>query len=186
METYQLTNGKTLEVIHDEFTDNNPRVDFDNLGTMVCFHNRYRLGDEQDKYSQRNYTSWEQLKKAIIKNENVAVILPIYMYDHSGITIRTTPFDCRWDSGQIGYIFISKEKALYEYGGKRVTKALRDRLTGYLINEVEVYDQYLRGDIYGFKLLNSEGVEEDSCWGFYGSDPMENGMMEHIDGEIVS
>jgi hypothetical protein len=40
-----------------------------------------------------------------------------------------------------------------------------------LKGEVETYDQYLRGDVYGyrvFKVENGEEEELDSCWGFYG------------------
>lgn len=54
---------------------------------------------------------------------------------------------------------------------------------------VEVYDQYLRGDVYGFELYEEESVEDaedpdwneiDSCWGFYGSDIMENGICDQV------
>ncbi len=37
--------GTTIEIHRDEF-GYSPRED-DNLGTMVCFHRRYVLGDEQ-------------------------------------------------------------------------------------------------------------------------------------------
>jgi hypothetical protein len=62
---------------------------------------------------------------------------------------------------------------LLEYGGKIVTKKLKDRVTEYLKNEVETYDQFLTGDVYGyrvFKVENGEEEELDSCWGFYGED----------------
>jgi hypothetical protein len=99
--------------------------------------------------------------------------------------MNTTGFTCRWDSGQVGYIYIDKEKALKEYGGKIFSRQLKKRLTSYLEGEVEVYDQYLTGDVYGFQLLDPEGEEVDSTWGFFGSDPKENGMMDDIEGEIV-
>ena len=101
-----------IEVIHD--TDPfDPRED-DNLGTMICFHGSYNLGDKHD-YNHQDYNGWDEMKEAIIKNEDVGVILPLYLYDHSGITIATTPFSCRWDSGQVGFIIISKEKMRHEY-----------------------------------------------------------------------
>jgi hypothetical protein len=87
--------------------------------------------------------------------------------------MNTTGFSCQWDSGQVGFIFISKQKMLLEYGGKIVTKKLKDRVTEYLKNEVETYDQFLTGDVYGyrvFKVENGEEEELDSCWGFYGED----------------
>jgi hypothetical protein len=113
------------------------------------------------------------MEKDIIKRENVGVILPLYLYDHSGITMNTTGFSCQWDSGQVGFIFISKQKMLLEYGGKIVTKKLKDRVTEYLKNEVETYDQFIMGNVYGFRVFKVENGEEeelDSCWGFYGED----------------
>ena len=150
---------------------------WDNLGTMVCFHKRYSLGDEHD-YNHNDYNSWDEMEKDIIKKENVGVILPLYLYDHSGITMNTTGFSCNWDSGQVGFIFISKKKMLEEYGGKIVTKKLKERVSEYLKGEVETYDQFLQGDIYGYKIFKvtecdhgHEHEEElDSCWGFYGEE----------------
>jgi hypothetical protein len=125
------------------------------------------------------------MEKDIIKRENVGVILPLYLYDHSGITMNTTGFSCNWDSGRVGFIFISKEKMLKEYGGKIVTQTLKDKVTGYLKGEVETYDQYLTGDVYGYRVSEvttcSEGHEHeteiDSCWGYYGQEGcMEEGV----------
>ncbi len=183
--TYELNNGKTLEVIQDEDAQN-PRTEFDNLGTMICFHNRYRLGDKHD-YDVRPeyYGSWKDMIKRFGRANDAAVILPIYMYDHSGITISTTPFSCPWDSGQIGFIFIPKSKVREEYKVKRISPKLRDKITTYLLGEVETYNQFLTGDVYGFKVMNAEGEEEDSCWGFYGSDPKENGMLDHVGAKLL-
>jgi hypothetical protein len=164
-----------IEIFHEDSPES-PR-EWDNLGTMICFHKRYSLGDKHD-YKHNDYSGWEEMKKAIIKNENVGVILPLYLYDHSGITISTSPFSCPWDSGQIGFIYVSKEKMLKEYGGKIVTKKLKEKVTEYLKGEVETYDQYLRGDVYGYKVFKvtycEQGYEHkeelDSSWGYYGSE----------------
>ena len=156
-------NNKTINIVNDEHAES-PRT-WDNLGTMICFHGRYNLGDEHSF----DYNSFEEMEKAIEKQYD-AVVLPLYLYDHSGITISTSPFSCPWDSGQVGFIAISKEKARNEYGWKAITKKRKELLTSYLEGEVETYDQYLRGDIFGFEILNSEGEVEDSCWGFYGEE----------------
>lgn len=149
----------------------------DNLGKMVCFHGRYDLGDKHD-YDHRDYSGWEEQREAISKNEDVCVILPLYLYDHSGITISTSPFSCRWDSGQVGWILVSKKKVREEYGVKRINKKLVEKVTGILEAEVKEYDQYLTGDVYGYEIYElktcSEGHEHaefvDSCWGYYGEE----------------
>ena len=32
---------------------------------------------------------------------SVAIVQPLYLYDHGGITMNTTGFSCSWDSGQV-------------------------------------------------------------------------------------
>ena len=96
--------GKYLIEIYPDQSPDSPR-EWDNLGTMVCFHKRYDLGDKHD-YDENNYDSWDELKEDIIKQENVHTILPLYLYDHSGITMNTTGFSCRWDSMRVGFIFV--------------------------------------------------------------------------------
>lgn len=162
--------GKYLiEIILDENPDS-PR-NLDNLGTMVCFHKIYDLGDENHGYNKNDYNTWDELRNAINKKENVAVILPLYLYDHSGLTINTTGFICPWDSMRVGFIFISKEKVREEYNVKYVTRTIQNKIKKYLIDEVKTYDKYLRGDVYGYRITDTETDEEkDTCWGFYGTD----------------
>lgn len=157
---------------------------WDNLTKMVCFHGRYSLGDKHD-YNSQNYGSWEEFKKAIIKNEKAIIIKPLYIYDHSGITIATSPFSCRWDSGQIGFVFVTREAILKEYEIKRITKQYIEKAAKVLDEEVETYRQEVEGDVWGFNSENIETGETDSCGGFYGSDFWANGMTDHINNEII-
>lgn len=167
-----------LEIYQDE-SPFSPRED-DNLGTMICFHRGYELGDDHD-YNHKNYSSWSEQKEDIEKREDVCVMLPLYLYDHSGITISTSPFTCRWDSGQVGWILVSKEKVRQEYNVKKITKDIIEKVTNVLEGEVKAYDQYLTGDVYGYKLykvteceLGHEHQEFlDSCWGYYGMEYVE-------------
>ena len=93
------------------------------------------------------------------------VILPLYLYDHSGITMNTCGFSCSWDSGQIGWIYADKEIIEQEYG--KVTPETLEKTRQVLEAEVEEYDYYLTNQCYGFQLFK-ENVEVDSCWGFLG------------------
>jgi len=176
----EVQDGSVMLKVYYDNDAENPR-EWDNLSKMVCFHRRYSLGDKHN-YRVLDYHSWEDLKNAIKKDNDVAVILPLYMYEHSGITISTTPFSCPWDSGQIGWVYITKEDIRKEYNIKRVTKKYIEKATKILLSEVKVYDDYLRGETYGF-VLEKDGEEIDSCWGFYGSDFCTNGMKEQIEKE---
>jgi len=119
------------------------------------------------------------------------VILPLYLYDHSGITMNTSGFRCGWDSGQVGWIVCDQETIAKEFDGDR------DKAKKCLQSEVEVYDHYISGNVWGFiaeergvaddasALDDDEGWEEvDSCWGFYGDDVVANGMKCNISEEF--
>ena len=43
-------------------------------------------------------------------------ILPLYLYDHSGLTMSTNDFGDRWDSGCVGFIYMDKDTAMKELG----------------------------------------------------------------------
>lgn len=183
VKTVNLENGKKLEIF---LTDaDNPR-EWDNLCKMVCFHKNYNLGDPHD-YNKDDFNSWEGLKDAIISKENPLVILPLYLYDHSGITINTTGFSCQWDSGQVGWAYITKKQL--EYLGTTLNKGevyseFLERITKYLIDEVKTYDYYITGEVYGFSILNEHDESEDSCCGFFGDNWKENGLLDHINFEL--
>ena len=95
-----------------------------------------------------------------------SVILPLYLYDHSGITMNTSGFSCPWDSGQVGWIYADYNMIKKEYG--EVTPETLERAKALLESEVEEYDYYLTGQCYGYKLYEGD-AEIDSCWGFLGS-----------------
>lgn len=112
-------------------------------------------------------------------------MLPLYLYDHSGITMNTRGFHCQWDSGQVGWIYITDEQANTEWSGeyKKTTEQIRE----YLREEVKIYDMYLTGSVYGFVLNDPDGEHEDSCWGFLGDNDLEKcGMACCLGEEIIS
>jgi hypothetical protein len=166
----------------------NPRTEWDNLGTMVCFHNRYDLGDKTD-YRSEDYNGWDELKQGILENEGEVVILPLYLYDHSGITISTSSFSCRWDSGQIGFIFVSKHTIKKE--GIDETK-----VEEYLKSEVETYDKYLTGENYRYTIYEIEtcslGHEHknvvECCGSYLSEEECESegqSVLQHLEKEVV-
>lgn len=156
----------------------------DNMATMIAFHGRYKLGDEGHGFRTEDYNGWDEMEDAILREHGRdAVILPLFLYDHSGITMNTTGFACRWDSGQVGFIVASKAAIRENYGIHRITAKQRERAVLHLVAEVEEYAQYLEGDVYGFVVEDDNGNVVDSCWGFYGSDPFKNGMSDHFKPE---
>lgn len=217
-EPYNTINyrGFTIEV-HQDSDAQNPRTDCDWQGTMVCWHRRYNLGDEQpscdpqefmerlacevdpsveDKLDYWRNEGWSMhgneksdamIKKHILEAlDKHVVMLPLYLYDHSGITMSTGSFSCQWDSGQVGNIYMTREKIRKEQGWKVLTKSRREKIAKYLEGEVETYDQYLTGEVFGFTVVDPDDEDDpiDSCWGYYGDDHRASGLLETAENAI--
>lgn len=173
--------GDYIVRIYQDQNPPSPR-EYDNFGKIVCFHPKYYLGDNHD-YNENHYDSWDDMKKAIVEENNVGVILPLYLYEHGGLTISTSPFSCVWDSGQIGWIYCTKEQMSEDWiklSGQEPSERCKILLEG----EVKTYDQYLTGDVYGYKVFKAETCDKgceheeelDSCWDYYRVDAcMEEG-----------
>lgn len=95
------------------------------------------------------------------------IILPLFIYDHSGIAMNTTGFHCPWDSGQVGWIYTKKDDVAQAFLEERYSGALQEKAEALLIGDVEYYNSFLQGECYGF-ILEKCGEEVDSCWGFMG------------------
>lgn len=152
--------GYIVTLYQDDCLCETPR-DYDNLGTMAIIHPRYTLGDPSDLNAR-------QLLR-ICESKDV-VALPIFMYEHSGITIKTTRFDCVWDSGQVGFIYVTKAKLREEFGYKRVSAKRAAKAKSNLRAEVKVYDLFLTGQVYGYEVTDNNGDCVDSCWSFITAD----------------
>ena len=158
--------GHTIKIFSDDHGES-PR-EWDNLGTMVCFHGRYDLGDKHDFATP--------VELIVFQDRKDVIYLPLYLYDHSGITMNTTGFSCPWDSGQVGIIYITydqirKEMVMPKGNKYRPIKNITKNVYKYVIDrlrgEVKTYDDYLRGNVYGFS-VEKDGEDVDSCWGFLG------------------
>ena len=147
--------------------------EWDNVGTMICSHRNYMLGDEQ--FDTDDYDGWEDLLKDLKDNRGAALILPLGLYDHSGITMYIGDTHDRWDGGQVGYIFCTQADIDREWNGDRV------KAEEYLRGEVEAYDMYLRGEVYGVTITRAVGGEVvDECWGLYGTE----GVKDFVENSI--
>jgi hypothetical protein len=177
--------GCTIKISQDG-TCPDPREANRNLGLMVCFHHRHTLGDTGGKRHHAcghpQYQTPAEVE-AFIKRER-ALSLPLYLYEHSGITMKTSPFSCRFDSGPVGYIYVTPSTVRYEYNRRRITADLRCRVLDYLREEVAIYDAYISDECYEYVILDPVGEEIGSFAGFYGSDHKASGLMESAEYEI--
>ena len=167
--------GISLNVDVDySYNNRSPRED-DNLGVMACYHSRYSLGDEDVPKTYEEFKEWYNANK-----DKVACILPLYLYDHSGLRMSVNDFNDRWDSGQVGWIYCTHE-ALKQYG---ISDKSRSEIAKLLINEVEAYDEYLVGEPYYYFCLRDEDDNIiDSVTGFKSDniDDFFKEMKEYVD-----
>ncbi len=204
--------GFKIEV-HSDFDPSNPRKEWDEASHMVCWHRRYDLGDEMPKDSpdewmrsfldgiKAGYREGERKRhnkpclddldrtQLLLLFLGHGIIMPLFLYDHSGITISTRSFNGRaqhagWDSGQVGWVYMTNEEIIKEWGGYRTdrghhlpTPEAIEKAEACIKAEVQVYDDYLTGSVYGYIIVDPDGEHGDSCWGFYGT----SGKNEMID-----
>ncbi len=180
-----LEDQKTLQIVRDE-NPRNPRED-DTFSTMLCFHSGYNLGDNLS-YNKNDYGGWDSIYREIMKVERPLIIKTLYMYDHGGVAISTEPFSCRWDSGQLGYVWISQNHIDSIGCHMQDSETWHDyiaRLDKYLENEVQEYDDYINGNVYGFTIVDEDENILDSCYGFIGDDFSKNGLYDYIGRDLL-
>jgi hypothetical protein len=169
---FHTESGYRAEILFDD-NPQNPRQESDSYnGIMACHHSRYDLGDE--KIDPGDFESEAEL----IASLDAYCILPLYLYDHSGLSMSVgsgsgnpfTPFDPGgWDSGQVGFIYTTKDK-LAAGGHDPDNLPTVEQCEEWLRGEVTEYDHYLTGQVFGYRIIAPDGEEIDACWGFYGDE----------------
>lgn len=213
-------NEYLLKIERDDYSDD-PRT-WSNICSMVCWHRNYKLGDlhgfdNPDEFMQHLYLDvtgkhwcddhesddWQDVYEELQKT-NLVLIKQINLYDHGGITVSTSsgyPYNDRWDSGCVGFIYVTKKTIFKECSG--ITEEnWKERADKILEGEMETYDLYLSDEVYGYILIKKvikqekcphcgevireyEDEEEvDSCWGFYGDCLEENGILDNIGTDL--
>lgn len=190
MELYEqiIYQGYHINIYYDPNPEN-PR-EWDNLGTFYTAHRRFRPEEDFDNHFDIGDVC-ENGRPGTFRHSFLQkyIAQSIYMLDHSGQTVSTTSFNDPWDSGWFGMVAVSIDKVKKEYGWKVLTSKRRRQIENYLADEVATYDNYLRGEVYGFEITpeNNNNVL-DSCWGYYGDENLRHMITECkavIDGHIL-
>ena len=138
---YQTTDGKIVSFTQDTSPES-PR-EWDNLGQLMIKGGRNHIScDEHEDYNtgllvayhdemtaeeaqsflsyNGTYMELSEIRSAFAEfKREIAVILPVYRYEHGGVAYNTTGFSCSWDSGKIGVIFATKKQI--ELSFKRIS-----------------------------------------------------------------
>lgn len=141
----------------------NPRTQCEQLSRLILWHNRYKIGDDHS-FTPEEFDE--------MMRESDGLYVPVYMYEHSGITISTSPFPCKWDSGQVGWAYMTR-KIVDDWFNGDDSRALKS-----IEAEIREYDDYIRGDIYMITIKNEDGEMIECCGGYNGYDYAKESLEE--------
>lgn len=159
--------GVPIEIYLDDEPDS-PR-NWSNVGTMVCWHRGYDLGDrgltDQEREALERGGNLEVLSRYLQITHGATVVIPLGLLDHSGLTMYAGggshwSDSAGWDSGTVGFIFDTPE-------GREECGTPLELIEDVLLEEIKTYNQYLRGDVYGY-IVARDTPDAESCWGYYG------------------
>lgn len=184
----------------------NPRHDYSNFSHFALGHNRYDVGDKdtisdlrtlimehpnfrKEYHYDYNLNALPDLEALGLEMDVFAIHMPVYGYEHGDLAVslsRTGQFADQFDSGKLGFIYVTKQDIRDNFGKKYVTKALIERSKSVILGEFEEYKSFIEGNTFGFSVYADESKEgvEDCMHGFIGDDLEKNGMLEHVKEEL--
>lgn len=161
------------DTIHWEYSDPiAEQADWDSVKETIreeIANTRHRLDGDRSAASEAwdVYLTLQQVRK---KHDSTSewisalvdeyfCVLDLYLYDHSGITMSTGSFGCPWDSGQVGFIYAPWDPEAPS-GKDDEPHGITDpeMLKAALEQEVETYDLFITGQVYGYEIEKGERV----------------------------
>ncbi len=203
----------TAEIHYDDSSPS-PR-EWDNLGTIVAVRGGYDFGDERADdlhdlmlsllmdFDRERATELEESynypeAEADYSQEDVEDAIEAAFLDHYaalGVWMRGRG-GVSAGSGFVGcdgIAYVAMRDAWTEAAGTQPNdEAVRKWAERNMAQEVEAYEQWIDGEVYGIVIRGPDGEVEDSCWGFYG-DPFDDDgyiaqeardMLAHVDKEL--
>jgi len=157
IETIEGPAGTYAKIYVDPYPEN-PRESCNNLATLWINHSRYNLGDEDAE---------------IEDYDSLAVVVPLYLYDHSGIAVSTRIepgwYHAAWDSSRVGFAYVTRQAMFEAFGWKNVTEKRRKALLNEVIQgELRTYNAYLNTDTYFILTFDADGDQIDNTGTYYG------------------
>lgn len=160
--TYKKTNKTKSKFRYVLDIDENPENPFTFSDTGVSF-----LVDKENRYFGGLATSDAPDTP---DSEEWAFVFPLYGYVHSGQAVSLSPFSCSWDSGQIGFVGITKENLSGIFGKDTNEEKAKEIVQ----SNLDALNAYLSGDCW-FIAIQRKVCEECDTWetldkvfGFYG------------------
>lgn len=143
--------------------------------TLCIAHRRHNFGGERlssDANSIEEAFAWHLAEQGM--HERDIICLPVYIYEHGGIALKSSSFGDRWDSGQLGFLYETRADIRREFKVKRISPKLEGRIRERLRGEIAELSAWANGDTYRFAIP----ALDMGCGGFYGDDHQASGLIE--------
>jgi hypothetical protein len=154
----------SVEIFYDQFADN-PR-EWDNETKFALFHKRYNFPNEIG-IRHEDYASWDEMEEAL--QLQYMWVYPVFMYDHSGLAFSINSFDCKWDSGKVGFIVLESGTAEQAYK--------------WATSELETFSHYMNGEMFGVSVFEDTELLDTNS-GYYGYDHKDSGLKDELDSYL--
>ena len=169
-----LKDGREMHVFQDQ-SPTDPRELGELVGTFYHWHQRRNLGVIMD--GGANFP---------VNDEDIALKLAVYLYEHGDISFSLSPFNDRFDSGQVGW-YVVTHADVQRIWGTTSKEVIRSAVEA----ELTELANYCNGNVWGYVIKKKtecssckhvDWEDEDSCWGFIGelSDDIFESMIEHL------
>lgn len=170
------SNNGYVSVELDSYPEN-PRDFYDGLGTFLTWQRRYRSPDANHYASPEDFVA-ELLGEEVESrcrtmgdvlnafDEAGYAICGIYRFEHGQVKYELgemNPFGDPWDSGPVGFAYVSPDK-LREEGMSK------ENAIAYMKNEMAEYSAFANGDVYLVTEYDEHGeaVDWHTCYGLEG------------------
>lgn len=175
MKTYtKIIKEPRLKITYDA-SPQSPR-EWDNLGYFITCENSLDSPDNHedmismiqnlaDQSSNQN-EHMEMIKREFPSNfkETVIAIYPIVKCKHGGISY-SLEMKKGFDFSNCGFYIVTDKTAKKSNCSEDLIKS--KKFESFIKNEIELYNQYITGEVYRFELYDKDGVEIESCGDIY-------------------
>lgn len=187
-------------VTHDD-TPSNPREDDCHVGTIIGTDGREAV--QSDEKQDRRGRSKEWIAEHVNTDPDVYCYATLHRNHRMGDVSMGSPVTGKLDpdlNAYDGVIVAYRHDVREAFGVKQHHEAkpedtcyttkmpARKRVLAALKAEVAEYSQWCTGNVYGFRVVDEDGEEIDSCWGFIGEDGDygEYAMSEGVESAVWS
>lgn len=191
MKTYTKTiTQRSPKLVIKYDTDAESPRQWDNLGYFITVDRNHHSPDKNEtlqtivKDTAEEATDQndhiERITKEINEqtNEKVLAIYPVVKYEHGNVVYRLGTQQ-GFDYSNNGFYIVTDKTA-------NILGTPRESFEKVITGELEEYTKWANGEVYGFVLYDDNGEVDESCWGYYDIEHIQESLPEEWKNEVLS